>query len=96
MNTNTFRAFAVSIPYNICKVCEALYFLILHRLSCPADLFYLAFFFERREIPSRSCIRDMQKLFHFVVGDFIFGGEQLHYLVSLLALAVLSGNAGFV
>ena len=39
--------------------------------SFPA-LFYFSFFFELREISSCSCIRDMQKLFYFVVGDFRF------------------------
>ena len=36
----------------------------------------------------------MQEFFHFVVGDFVFRGEREHYLVSLLALAVLGGDAG--
>mgnify|MGYP001582017431 CR=1 FL=1 len=36
----------------------------------------------------------MQKLFHFVVGDFVLRCECEHYLVSLLALAILNCNAG--
>src|SRR3989344_8377878 len=36
----------------------------------------------------------MQEFFYFVVGDFRFGGESEHYLVSLLALAVLNCDTG--
>ena len=36
----------------------------------------------------------MQEFFYFVVGDFVLGGERLHYLVSLLSLTVLGSNTG--
>jgi hypothetical protein len=38
----------------------------------------------------------VQKLLDFVVGDFVFGVQCLHNPVSLLALAVLDCDAGFV
>src|SRR3989344_1735295 len=49
-----------------------------------------------RKIARCRCVRHMQELLDFVVGDFILGVQCLHYLVSLLALTVLDRNSSFV
>ena len=42
---------------------------IQNSLTLFADLNYFSFFFERREIARCRCVRDMQELFYFVVGN---------------------------
>ena len=51
---------------------------VLDCFSGFPDLLYLSFFFQCREIPSRCCVRDMQKFLHFVVGDFAFRVQRFH------------------
>ena len=63
--------------------------------SSLANLFYLSLSFERREIPRRCCVGDVQQLLYFVVGDFGFLIQLGHDLFQLHGFTELDGCAGF-